>query len=166
MSEKTVFDEDFNYAEELIADKKYEEAKTVLFNIINEEPSYGKAYNHLGWLFYTIENDLPKAEEFYQLAMKFAPDYPASFLNYAYMLNNQKRFSVIEAHLKKCDSIPGIAASSLAGEWAFYYEETRQYEKAIKYYKEQALSSYDLPLIEKIDDAIKRCEIKLAILRR
>ena len=166
MSEKSLFDDEFGYADELIADKKYEEAKTALYNIINEDPTFGKAYNHLAWIFQTVDNDMDKADEFYHLAMKFAPDYPAAFINYAYMLNNQKRFDVIEAHLNKCETIPGISKSGLAGEWAFYLEETRQYTKAIEYYKEQALSSYDLLLIEKIEDAIRRCEIKKSIVDR
>lgn len=155
---------DFDEADRLINENYIEEAKTLLLSILDRDVTFGKAHNHLGWIYITKENDEVNAERHYKLAMQYTPSYPASYLNYAYLLSRFTRFEELHKQLQLCDTIPDINKTSLAREWGYYYEDTRQFDKAIAKFKEQVLEEYDLNQIEKIEDSIKRCKLKKQIL--
>ena len=59
-------DEMFFEADALIAQGKITEAISTLEAILVEDASFGKAYNHLGWIYETKFKDYAKAEEFYK----------------------------------------------------------------------------------------------------
>lgn len=155
---------DFDEADRLINDNHIDEGKALLLSILDREPTYGKAHNHLGWIYNTKEDDAVKAEKHYKLALKYAPDYPAPYLNYAYLLSKLARYDELHKHLQLCDTIPGINKAVLAREWGYYYEDIRQFDKAIEKFKQQAIEEYDLSQVEKVEDAIKRCRLKKQIL--
>lgn len=158
-------DGEFDRADELISQDLIEEAKAVLNTILEEDPKYGKAHNHLGWIAKTKENNLPIAENHYLQALELTPQYGASYINYAYLLSEQKRYPELEKLLLQAENIKDINRSNLAREWGYFYEDTQQYEKAIEKYKDYAITLYDNGLIEKAKDAILRCKQKLEILK-
>ncbi|MDE5437905.1 hypothetical protein KRE40_00165 [Elizabethkingia meningoseptica] len=158
-------DAEFDRADELIGQDLNEEAKAVLNNILLEDPKYGKAHNHLGWLLKNKENDAIEAEKHYKLAMDFTPEYGASYLNYAYLLSETKRYDELKDILTRAEAVEDVNKSNLSREWAYYYEDTRQYEKAIDRYKEYALSLYDNTYLEKAKEGIERCKMKMEILK-
>lgn len=157
-------DTEFQRADELIAKDLIEESKAVLNSILEEDPNYGKAHNHLGWIAKVKENDPVTAENHYKHALVSVPEYGATYLNYAYLLSEQKRYYDLEQILQQAENIADVSKNSLAREWAYMYEDTKQYEKAIEKYKEYALTLYDSPLLEKAKEAIMRCRQKLEIL--
>jgi len=65
----------FFEADNLIKDNLIGDAYNKLMSIIQKNPRYGRAYNHLGWLFETKYKDLNKAEEYYQKALEYSPEY-------------------------------------------------------------------------------------------
>lgn len=73
---------EFLRADQLIAQDLIEEAKSVLINILAEDPNFGKAHNHLGWIFERKENNPQKAEMHYKIAIETAPDYGSGYLGY------------------------------------------------------------------------------------
>lgn len=157
-------DSEFQRADDLISKDLIEEAKSVLTGILEEDPNYGKAHNHLGWIYRTKENDAKRAEEHYKIAMESTPDYGASYINYALLLSGEKRYSELEQLLLKAEQVKEVDSSNLAREWAYLYEDTHQYDKAIPKYKEYALGLYDNNLLEKAKEGIVRCRTKLDIM--
>ncbi|HFK5553928.1 TPA: hypothetical protein ACGZ9Q_001986 [Elizabethkingia anophelis] len=156
-------DAEFERADDLISQNLNEEAKAVLNNILLEDPKYGKAHNHLGWLLKNKENEVGAAEKHYKLAIEFTPQYGPSYLNYAYLLLEAKRYDDLQEILTNAESVEDVNKSDLAREWAYYYEDTRQYEKAIEKYKEYALTLYDNSYIERAKENIERCKMKIEI---
>lgn len=155
---------EFNRADELIAQDLIEEGKAVLNSILEEDPKYGKAHNHLGWIYKTKELDNRTAENHYLQALELAPEYGATYMNYAYLLSEEKRYYELEQLLTKAEAVADVNKSNIAREWGYLYEDTKQYEKAIEKYKEYALTLYDNNLIEKTKEGILRCKNKMEIM--
>lgn len=154
---------DFDKADELLNDKRIQEGKEILLSIIEREPAYGKAHNHLGWVYERHENDYENAEKEYKLAMQYSPEYGAGYINYAYLLSAQKRFDELEKQLQLCETIPDVSRPNLAKEWAYLYEDTMRFDQSIAKYKEWALSQFDSEMLDKINEDIKRCRLKKQI---
>ncbi len=66
-------EEQFLMADGLISENRLSEAAKLLENILLDAPDFGKAHNHMGWLFETKFKNLQRAEEHYRLALKFNP---------------------------------------------------------------------------------------------
>src|SRR4051812_11869676 len=82
----------FAHADRLLNEGGIMEAVEKLSQILKRNPRFGKAYNHLGWVYETKYKNIARAEEYYKAAMEYAPHYNASFLNYTYFLSNLGRF--------------------------------------------------------------------------
>lgn len=82
----------FFEADHLIDENKIIEAKEVLIDLLAEYPDFGRAHNHLGWLYSVKFNNYPKAKNHLELALKFSPDYQAVYANYAYLLVEMNLF--------------------------------------------------------------------------
>lgn len=157
-------DSEFDRADDLISQDLIEEGKAVLTSILSENPKYGKAHNHLGWIYKTKENNPVTAENHYRQAIELTPEYGATYMNYAYLLSEQKRYYELEQLLQKAENVEDVSSSNLAREWAYFYEDTRQYDKAIEKYKAYALTLYDNALLEKAKESIVRCRQKMEIM--
>jgi len=101
MSSTLKYDEMFFEADQLIAEKQIGKAMQLLYDIINEQPDYGRAHNHLGWIYETKYRDYAKAEEHYRAALAYAPEYPAVYQNYAVLLSTVRKFTDLEKVLEK-----------------------------------------------------------------
>ena len=91
----------FFKADNDIKDGNIVEAFDNLTYIIEQDLEYGRAYNHLGWIYETKYKNYAKAEECYRLAMKYSPDYLPIYLNFAILLSTLEKFDELEAHLEK-----------------------------------------------------------------
>jgi len=154
----------FAQADRLLTDGVIMEAVEKLSQILKRNPRFGKAYNHLGWVYETKYKNTPRAEEYYRAAIQYAPHYPAPYLNYAYFLSSQGRFDELKAHLDRTAQIPGIAKDTIANEYAIMYEITGNLQQAIKYYQDAAIVTLDSTKLDKFKDSIDRCRKKLEIL--
>lgn len=155
----------FRYADQLIADNELEEAKALLFSIIEEEPRFGKAYNHIGWLYETKEKRFREAEELYKKAMEFTPDYPAPYINYLYLLNTELRGKEAEEHILKAKNVVGINKISLWTEWAYMLEYTGRFEEAIEKYKEIVPMQNNIEKLDQLKSDIERVRKKSEMLK-
>ncbi|MCX7743405.1 MAG: tetratricopeptide repeat protein [Flavobacteriales bacterium] len=153
------------YADQLIKENKNAEAIDVLEAIIAEAPDFGKAYNHLGFIFETKYQDYTKAEEYYKLALKFAPNYTPVYYNYAIVLSTLKKWQELEALLRQAETIPTINRATIANEYAIMYEMRGMYDKAILKYKEYINYVFDNKQIDNALDSIERCERKKEMLK-
>jgi tetratricopeptide (TPR) repeat protein len=157
-------EEMFANADRLLNEGVLKEAVDILTQIIKRNPRFGKAYNHLGWVYETKYKNAAKAEEYYKAAMQYSPHYNASYLNYSYMLSNQHRFDELKNHLDRISNIPGIAKDTISNEYAIMYEMQGNAKKAIEHYQHAAMITLDTKKLEKYRDAIDRCQQKLDML--
>ncbi len=158
-------EEMFAQADRLLNDGVVMEAVEKLSQILKRNPRFGKAYNHLGWVYETKYKNTKRAEEYYKAAMDYAPHYNAAYLNYAYFLSNQGRFAELEKHLEKLSNLPGIAKDTIANEYAIMYEMTGNPNAAIEYYNKAAIVTLDTAKLDKYREGIERCKKKLEFLQ-
>lgn len=154
----------FAQADRLLNDGVIMEAVEKLSQILKRNPRFGKAYNHLGWVYETKYKNSARAEEYYKAAIQYAPHYNAAYLNYSYFLSNLGRFDDLKAHLDRVSQIPGIAKDTIANEYAIMYEMQGNLSQAMDYYQKAALVTLDGGKLDKYKEGIERCKKKLDIL--
>jgi tetratricopeptide (TPR) repeat protein len=157
-------EEKFQIADRLINDGKIAEAATVLEEILADAPDFGKAHNHMGWLYETKFKNFKQAEEFYKMALKFSPDYPAAYYNYAYLLSTLRRYDDLEQLLNTAIKVSGVSYATIYNEYGLMREIQGRYEEAIHYFRLYIQNSYDGKTIESAAESIKRCERKKELL--
>ncbi len=158
-------EEMFAQADKLLNDGVIMDAVEKLTQLLRRNPRFGKAYNHLGWVYETKYKNTERAEEYYKAAMQYAPHYTASYLNYSYFLSNLGRFDELKAHLDKVSTIPGIAKDTIANEYAIMYEMQGSLQDAIDHYQKAAIVTLDITKLDKYKESIERCQRKLEILK-
>lgn len=157
-------EERFQEADKMIGDGHISDAAHLLEAILAEAPDFGKAHNHLGWLYETKFKNYAKGEEHYRLALKFSPEYTAAYYNYAYLLSALRRYEELEQLLGQATSVPGINFATLYNEYALMNEAQGRFHEAIHYYKLYVQNTYDNKSIETAADSIRRCQRKMEIL--
>lgn len=108
-------EQDTQYIEQLflranaqIDERNYEEAKSILEEILEIDPTYGRAYNHLGWIYSEILKFQDKAEPLYQMALKYSPNYGAPYVNYLYLLLDRYDTNAIEEISSKAEKVQEV----------------------------------------------------------
>lgn len=153
----------FRLADKMIKDGKIGEAVHLLQDILREMPSFGKAYNHLGWIFETKYQKRPQAEDYYKKALEFAPDYPAVYYNYAVLLSVTHQFEKLAKLLDKALELQGINKATIYNEMAIMYEYQQLFDKAIDAYKTSIKYLLDNKGIDARLASIERCKRKIGI---
>ncbi|NET09192.1 MAG: O-linked GlcNAc transferase, partial [Symploca sp. SIO2B6] len=123
-------------AERAFEEQLYLEGKGYLEEALAEEPTYGKAHNHLGWLYLYHLNDLDKAERHLKLALKYTNSYKAPYIHMSTLLFDQGRFDECELILAQAEQVPGVEKSFIFNEYGRLNEVKGQYRSAIKSYKD------------------------------
>ncbi len=150
--------------DQLISDNKIAEAKDLLDEILVSEPGFGRAHNHLGWIYDVKLKQPDKAEEHYKLAIKFSPEYASGYTNYAFLLSGQRRFTELEVVLKKAELCPTINRATIANEYGIMYESLGKFDDAIVFYKNNILYTFDNKVIDTAVANIERCKRKKELL--
>ena len=154
-------EERFLQADKLINESKISEAAHMLEEILAEAPDFGKAHNHMGWLYETKFKNYAKAEEHYGLALKFSPNYTSIYYNYAYLLSTLRKFDQLKDLLDKAVTVPGINFGTIYNEYAIMHELQANYKDAIHYYKLYIKNIFDEKSIDSAAASIKRCDKKM-----
>lgn len=154
----------FAEADRLIAEQKIGEAFSKLTAITQEMPNFGKAYNHIGWIYETKYKDYPNAEKNYKMAIEYMPDYLAAYYNYAVVLSTLQKWDELLPLLNKALTIPGINKATIQNEFGMMYESQGKYDEAINAYKQHILNSFDNRQIDTAKDSIERCKKKKEIM--
>lgn len=153
----------FHSADMDIKAGKLESAVEKLERILSEEPTFGKAYNHLGWLNETKFKNFNEAEKYYKLALQYAPEYTASYKNYAILLSTLKKYDALKEVLEQALQVPGMDKATIYNEYGILYEQLEQYETAINYYKDTAKATMNDKTLQTALDSIKRCNTKMSL---
>jgi tetratricopeptide (TPR) repeat protein len=162
MDENINFDleEKFLTADRLISENHLGEAAKMLEEILAEAPDFGKAHNHLGWLYETKFKNFARAEEHYRLALKFSPEYTAAYYNYCYLLSSLRKFDELEKLLNEAIKVSGISYATIYNEYGLLREMQGKLDDAIHYFKLHIQNSFDGKSIETAAESIRRCERK------
>jgi Tfp pilus assembly protein PilF len=158
-------EEMFTEADRLLNEGVIMDAVEKLGQILKRNPRFGKAYNHLGWVYETKYKDMARAEQYYKAAMQYSPNYNAAYLNYCYFLSNQGRFDELKAHLDKVAQIPSIAKDTVYNEYAIMYEMQGDPQTAMDYYQKAAMVTLDMGKLDKYKENLDRCRKKIEILK-
>ncbi|MDX2172734.1 MAG: hypothetical protein SFY56_06405 [Bacteroidota bacterium] len=148
-----------------IKENKIENAISILNSIIMDDPLFGKAHNHLGFIYETKIKNLQKAEEHYKIALATAPTYCAIYYNYAILLSTLKKYDELKDLLKKADSVEGINKSTIYNEWAIMYESLGNLDLAIDFYRKTAAATFDNKTLDIAMASVDRCNKKKSFLK-
>jgi tetratricopeptide (TPR) repeat protein len=126
----------FVKAEEAVGKKKYDQAATLLKQIVEADKADFQAWNALGTV-YMAEEKLEEAENAYKEAIAAKPDSARAFLNLGRVKSKQKKFDeAIEPLTKAVELQPDSGdANMLTGE---AYLQIKKGSKAIPYLEEAA----------------------------
>ena len=160
MDHLTKLEEMLNQANLEIKNGKYEIASNILEKIIDKDPNFGKAYNHLGYLYEVKFKEYEKGETLYKLCLEKSPMYPAVYYNYAVLLSTLRKYDALKALLDKALTIPGITLSTMYNEYAIMHEQQSNLDLAIEHYKKCALSTLDKNVLTRAKESIERCKMK------
>lgn len=153
----------FMEADRLITEQKIGEAFAKLSSIIQEMPNFGKAYNHIGWIYETKYKDYPNAEKYYKQAIEYSSDYHAGYYNYSIVLSTLQKWDELTNLLDKALKVPGINKGTIYNEYGIMYEAQGKYQQAIDAYKQYAANTFDSKLLDTAKDSIERCKKKIEI---
>ena len=146
-----VYEQYIRKAEKLFEEYMIEEGKMILEGLLEEEPGYGKAHNHLGWMYLYHEDEEEKAEMHLKYSILFDPSFAPTYLHLAclYIRKNeyQKALEILEKGLEAKDAYK-VLIYELKGQ---SYEGLEQYSTALKNYKSAlrfALNDWEASSIE------------------
>lgn len=160
MSVNFKLEEMLDRADLLIKEGKTNDAVNVLNDMLLEDPLFGKAHNHLGYIYETKIRDYKRAEEHYKLCVQYAPDYTAVYYNFSILLSTLKKYDELKALLDKAQAVPGINRGTIMNEYAIMYESMGNLDKAIEHYREVIKISFDNKTIDVAMESVVRCEKK------
>ena len=147
-----------------IKNGNYDEASNKLEEIIDTDPDFGKAYNHLGYLYEVKFKEYEKGETLYKLCLEKSPLYPAVYYNYAVLLSNLGKWEELKELLDQAMNIPGVTKATILNEYGIMYEQQGELDKAIEYYKKAGLNTLDKNVLNRVKDSIDRCKAKKELL--
>ncbi|HSY76668.1 MAG TPA: hypothetical protein VK890_07425, partial [Bacteroidia bacterium] len=97
------------------------------------------------------------------LALQYAPEYHATYYNYAIVLSILQRWDDLTAHLNKGLTIPGVNKGTLHNEFGIMYETQGKLIEAIEAYKRYAQTTFNNKQLDTAKESIDRCKKKLEI---
>jgi tetratricopeptide (TPR) repeat protein len=147
-------------AEKAFEQGLYQEGKAYLDNALAEEPTYGKAHNHLGWYYMVLLGDYEKAEVHLRLALKYAKQYSAPYIHMILLLFEAERMDEHEKLIAKAMYVPGVKKSFLYNEVGRNKEVTGKILQAIKFYRKAIRWSMDEEEINVIRQNLGRAKNK------
>lgn len=153
-------EEIFNQADLDIKDGYYEDAFKKLESILIEDPTYGKAYNHMGWMYETKFRDYGKAEEMYQRALETMPNYPPIYSNYTILLSTLRKFDKLKEVVAKGMTVAGVDHANLYNELGIMHEQSGEYDQAIENYTNCAKQTLSKDTLDRAMASIDRCKQK------
>jgi len=164
MDHLTKLEEMLDQANMEIKNGKYEVASNILEKIIDIDSNFGKAYNHLGYLYEVKFKEYEKGETLYKLCLEKSPMYPAVYYNYAVLLSTLGKYDELTELLDSAMNVPGVNKSTMHNEYAIMYEQQGKLDEAIDNYRKCALGTLDKNVLNRAKESIDRCKLKKDLL--
>src|SRR5690606_41844103 len=120
-----------------IDDRDITSAKELLEEILLIDPGYGRAHNHLGWIYETKIKDFERAKRHYKLAIKFCKGtYPVAYVNYGYLLIEFGQLEEAEKTIEEGLKVKGADKATLYYQKGKIAEHRQDYVRALKTYRQ------------------------------
>jgi len=166
MKELSYIENLFLQADEAINRNALGEAKELLEEILAIDPTYGRAYNYLGWLYANKIIDFQKAKSLYRLGLKYTSDYPALYINYGYLLIEMAEYDAALDLIGSAREIYGIDQATLTYQEARIAELLMDIKLAVKLYKLAGKQTLDDNFMNYLNTEIKRVKRKTGLVMR
>jgi tetratricopeptide (TPR) repeat protein len=151
-------------AEKMIVDgDQLELGLAILYNLLYEEPGYGRLHNHLGWAHLYHTEDLDRAELHLKAAIKFDAENDAAYIHLGNLYIQKEKFKEAIGILDKGAGQPLANKARMLELKGQCYERLKKYRRAGKAYKNAMLESADTFQTRVISLSIERCEMKRKI---
>lgn len=160
-----LYDELFFEADQLIKEKRFPDAIQKLEAILVEAPDYGKAYNHLAWIYETQYRDYARAEEYYRKCIAYTPEYTPVYGNLSITLSTLNKLDEQEKLLNQALLVPGIDKPTIFNEFGIMFEMKGEFDKAIDNYKKAIMSTLSDANMEIYSKSIERCKKKRDLMK-
>lgn len=151
---------EFLYAQSLLDKEQYAEAKEALLAILEEEPDYGRAHNHLGWFYFYQMTDYKRAEYHLRLALKFAPDYSPAYIHYGHLLIDLNEWEKLKQHAEAALNVLGFDKSMAYRFMALSAEMTGDIRSAMGYLRRARLETSSDNIMVQLKSDLKRLRQK------
>lgn len=147
-------------ADALLDQGKFPEAKVTLEELLAEEPGYGRAHNHLGWIYLTKFRDFAKAERHLRLAIEYAPDFVPPYMHLTGLLFETRRWAEFRAHVDVSMKVAGTDKVYLHDCLGAYHELTYGFADALVNYTKAIDECFFGPKIQELRESVKRVRDK------
>jgi tetratricopeptide (TPR) repeat protein len=152
----------FMLADELMNQGKFAEAKEMLTGILEDEPDYGMAHNHLGWIYWTRLTDYERAAKHLRLAVRFSPNYPSGYINYCFLLLETGEYGKVLEVAQSALQVKGVAKTQVFRVMAYANEMTEDLGEAVKLLKSARAYASDEEMMKILEGDIKRVKRKMS----
>jgi tetratricopeptide (TPR) repeat protein len=153
-------------ADELLENNEYAEAKELLLTLLEEEPTYAKAHNILGWLYTHKLHDLQKAEVHLKLGIKYGEGYAAPIMNFAILLYEANRYDELMAFVHEHLNTWGIDQAYLLALKGHVFETRRDYKAALNAYEEAKRYVFNTEYLNRLTAHKERVYLKMGKIAR
>lgn len=137
-------------------------AKLLLEELLSIDPGYGRAHNHLGWIYETKIKDFQKAQRHYELAITFCQGtYPVVYVNYGYLLIEFGHLEEAEKVIAEGLTVDGADKATLYYQKAKIAEHRKDYIKAYKTYLEAKNLNFNKDFHGLLLNEIGRVQMKM-----
>src|SRR5690606_339516 len=138
-------------------------AKELLEEILSIDPGYGRAHNHLGWIYETKIKDFERAKRHYELAIKFCKGtYPVVYVNFSYLLiefgDYEKAVEIINEGLKT----KGSDKATLQYQKGKIAEYQQDFKSALSQYELARKLSFNKEFHSMLENEIARVKSKFS----
>lgn len=138
-------------------------AKDLLEEILSIDPGYGRAHNHLGWIYETKIKDFDRAKRHYSLAIKFCNGtYPVAYVNYGYLLIEFGHLEEAENVIEEGLQTNGADKSTLNYQKGKIAEHRQQYKLAVNQYQYAQKLCFNKEFFTLLENEIKRVKSKMS----
>lgn len=137
-------------------------AKELLEELLAIDPGYGRAHNHLGWIYETKIKDFEKAKRHYELALKFCKKtYPVVYVNYSYLLIEFGHLEEAEQIIEEGLTIEGADKATLFYQKGKIAEHRQNYVKAYQTYLKAQKMNFNKDFHSLLTNEIGRVQLKM-----
>lgn len=147
-------------AERAIEAREYSTAEKLMQNALYDEPGYAKLHNNLGWLYQYCMGNTSKAELHLKYAIKFDPKNEAALINIADLYLENRQYEALQLFMLHVLGLEGANKALIYEHLGKAFEASKQFNKAIKYYKMAHFETIDSYEASELKRGIKRCRYK------
>lgn len=148
------------YADRLLDEGRISEGKEVLEAILADEPGYGRAHSHLGWIAGVHFGDWPAAERHFRLAVKFSPEFAPGHFHLARYLLTAHNWAELDTHVAAALEVTGTDNATLLDILGNGLEMQGRYLEALRAYERAIVLTLDLAFAENLRESCKRVMYK------